>query len=53
MYCCVQFYPVTKSYLTLCDPMDCSPSGYSVLHYLLKFIHIHIRIHGLSRWHEW
>ena len=27
---------------TLCDPMDCSMSGSSVLHYLLKFAQIHV-----------
>ena len=31
MCCCCS---VTKSCLTLCDPMDCSTPGYSVLHYL-------------------
>ena len=28
---------VTQSCLTLCDPMDCSTPGFSVLHYLLQF----------------
>ena len=28
---CVRACSVTQSYLTLCDPMDCSPSGSSVL----------------------
>ena len=27
---------VTQSCLTLCDPMDCSTPGFSVLHYLLE-----------------
>ena len=31
--CCL----VTKSCPTLCDPMDCSTSGFPVLHYLLEF----------------
>ena len=31
--CCL----VTKSCLTLCDPMDCSTPGFPVLHYLLEF----------------
>ena len=31
---------VTKSRLTLCSPMDCSPPGSSVLHYLPKFAQI-------------
>ena len=33
---------VTQSCPTLCDPMDCSMSGSSVLHYLLKFAQIHV-----------
>ena len=33
-YC---FCSVTKSCLTLCDPMDCSTPGSSVLHYLPEF----------------
>ena len=28
---------VTKSCLTLCDPMNCSTRGFPVLHYLLEF----------------
>ena len=28
---------VTKLYLTLCDPMDCSMPGFPVLHHLLEF----------------
>ena len=32
------FSSVTQSYLTLCDPMDCSTPGPSVLHYLHSFI---------------
>ena len=28
---------VAKSCLTLCDPMNCSTSGFPVLHYLPKF----------------
>ena len=27
------YYSVTKSYLTLCNPMDCSTSGFPVLHH--------------------
>ena len=38
-YCCCS---VTKSCLTLCDPMDCSTPGSTVLHYLLKFAQIHV-----------
>ena len=37
--CCCS---VTQSCPTLCDPMDCSMSGSSVLHYLLKFAQIHV-----------
>ena len=32
-HCCCS---VAKSCLTLCDPMDCSPPGFPVLHYLLN-----------------
>ena len=28
---------VTPSYLTLCDPMDCSTPGFPILYYLLEF----------------
>ena len=27
---------------TLCDPTDCSTSGFSVLHYLLEFAQTHV-----------
>ena len=33
---------VAKSCLTLCDPMDCSMPGSSVLHYLPEFAQIHV-----------
>ena len=33
---------VAKSYLTLCDPMDCSTPGSPVLHYLLEFAQTHV-----------
>ena len=32
----------TKSCLTLCNPIDCSTPGYSVLHYLPEFAQIHV-----------
>ena len=32
----------TKLYLTLCDPMTCSTSGFSVLHYLSEFAQTHV-----------
>ena len=38
-HCCCS---VTKSCLTLCDPMDCSTPGSTVLHYLLEFAQIHV-----------
>ena len=36
--CCL----VTKSCPTLCDPLDCSRPGSSVLHYLPEFAQIHV-----------
>ena len=38
--CCCS---VTKLCLTLCDPMDCSTPGSSVLHYLLEFAQTHVQ----------
>ena len=38
-YCCCS---VTKLYLSVCDPMDCSTLGFSVLHYLPEFAQIHV-----------
>ena len=35
-------YSVTKSCLTLCDPMDCSTPGSPVPHYLPEFAQIHV-----------
>ena len=37
-YCC----SVARSNLTLYDPMDCSTSGFPVLHYLLEFPRTHV-----------
>ena len=34
---------VTKSCLTLCDPMDCSMPDFHVLHYLPEFAQTHVR----------
>ena len=34
----VQFSSVTQSYLTLCDPMDCSMLGLPVHHQLPEFV---------------
>jgi len=39
---CAQLSSVTQSYLTLCDPMDCSMSGFPVHHQLLEFIQTHV-----------
>jgi len=33
---------VTQSCQTLCDPMDCSPPGFPVLHYLSEFAQTHV-----------
>ena len=44
IFCC--WFSVTKLCPTLCHPMDCSPPGFSVLHYLPEFAQIHV--HGVS-----
>ena len=41
LFCCC-CCSVTKSCLTLCDPMDCSTPGSSVLRYLLEFAQSHV-----------
>jgi len=33
---------VAQSCLTLCNPMDCSTPGFSILHYLLESAQIHV-----------
>ena len=38
LFCC----SVTKSCLTLCDPMDCSTTGFPALHYLLEFAQTYV-----------
>ena len=38
----VQFYSVTQSCLTPCDPMDCGMPGLLVYHQLLEFTQIHV-----------
>ena len=38
-FCCCS---VTKSCLTLCDPMNCSTPGFPVLHYLPEFPQTHV-----------
>ena len=40
LYCCC--CSVTKSCLTLWDPMDCSMPGFPILHYLLEFAQTHV-----------
>ena len=37
--CCCS---VSKSCLTLCNPMDCDMPGFPVLHYFLEFAQIHV-----------
>ena len=37
---------VAKSFATLCDPVDCSTPGSSVLQYLPEFAQIHVRCVG-------
>ena len=39
-YCC--FCSATRSCLTLCHPMDCSTSGFPVLHHLPEFVQTHV-----------
>ena len=41
-YCC----SVAQSCLPLCNPMDCSTPGLSVLHHLLKFAQVHVHCIG-------
>ena len=38
----VQFSSVSQSRLTLCNPMDCSTPGFSVLHQLLDLAQTHV-----------
>ena len=38
--CCC--YSVTKSHMTLCNPMGCSTPGFPVLHYLPEFVQTHV-----------
>ena len=38
----IQLSSVTQSCLTLCDPMDCSMSGFPVLHHLLESAQTHV-----------
>ena len=43
-FCCC--CSVTQSYLTLCDPMDCSTPGLPVPHHLPKFAQVHVHCIG-------
>ena len=45
--CC---FTVTKSCLTLCDPMDCSTPGFPVLLYLSEFAQVHVHWVGDAIW---
>ena len=42
MFNSVQFSSVTQSYLTLCDPMDCSTPGFPVYHQFLESTQTHV-----------
>ena len=37
-----------QSCLTLCNPMDCSTTGFPVLHHLPKFVPTHVKLRWLS-----
>ena len=39
LFCC---YSVAESCPTLCDPLNCTAPGFSVLHYLPEFAQIHV-----------
>ena len=43
VFCCCQ---VTKSWLTLCGPMDCSTPCFPVSHQLLEFAQVHVHLIG-------
>ena len=42
LICCCYCFSVTNLCPTLCNPMDCSTPGSSVLHYLLDIAQIHV-----------
>ena len=42
IFCFSCSWSVFKPYPTLCDPMDCSMPGFSVIHYLMGFAQIHV-----------
>ena len=41
-FCCCCYCSVAKSRPTLCDPMDCSITGFPVFHHLLEFAQTHV-----------
>ena len=45
-YCHRNCCAFTQSCLSLCNPMDCSTPGFSVLHCLLQFVHTHVHRFG-------
>ena len=42
-HCCCS---LTQSCPALCDPMDCSTTGFPVFHYLMEFAQIHVHCVG-------
>ena len=42
VYCCCCCCWVTNLCPTLCNPLDCSMTGFPTLHYLLEFAQIHV-----------
>ena len=41
-FCCCCYCSVAKSRPTLCDPIDCSITGFPVFHHLLEFAQTHV-----------
>ena len=39
---CVQFSSVTQSFMTVCDPVECSMPGFPVHHHLLELAQTHV-----------
>ena len=50
MLCC---FPVAESWLTLCDPMDCSTPGFPILHHLPELAQIHVHRISISPSNEY
>ena len=40
--CCCCCCSMAQSYLTLCDPLDCSTAGFPVLYHLLELAQTHV-----------